>query len=87
MDNYEGSRLLDDLKNYLTLKISEHSLLSSAATENSETAGEIPSDETDADLVRTHATWEWEYLNYLAHTQAERLNKDLNQDFQVLKDC
>ena len=47
MDSYEGSRSLDDLKNYLTLKISEHSLLSSATTENSETAEEIPSDELD----------------------------------------
>ncbi|CAH3184803.1 unnamed protein product [Porites lobata] len=47
VDSYEGSRSLDDLKNYLTLKISEHSLLSSATTENSETAEEIPSDELD----------------------------------------
>ena len=47
MDSYEGSRSLDDLKNYLTLKISEHSLLSSATAENSETAAEIPSDELD----------------------------------------
>ena len=59
MDSYEGSRSLDDLKNYLTLKISEHSLLSSATTENSETAEEIPSEEEeeeeeedDADMVR-----------------------------------
>ena len=55
MDNYEGSRSLDDLKNYLTMKISEHSLLSSATTENSETAEEIPSDDIDADVVRTDA--------------------------------
>jgi len=45
--------LLDDLKNYLTLKISEHSLLSSATTENSETAEEVPSEDTDADMVKT----------------------------------
>ena len=47
MDSYEGSRSLDDFKNYSTLKISEHSLLNSATTENSETAEEIPSDELD----------------------------------------
>lgn len=47
VDRYEGPRSLDDLKNYLTLKISEHSLLSSAITENSESAEEIPSDATD----------------------------------------
>ena len=52
MDSYEGPRSLDDLKNYLTLKISEHSLLSSAITENSETAEEIPSDDVEADMVR-----------------------------------
>lgn len=52
MDSYDGSRSLDDLKNYLTLKISEHSLLSSATTENSETAEEVPSDDTDADMVK-----------------------------------
>ncbi|CAH3015328.1 unnamed protein product [Porites evermanni] len=50
VDSYEGSRSLDDLKNYLTLKISEHSLLSSATTENSETAEEIPSDELDLQI-------------------------------------
>lgn len=51
MDHYEGPRSLDDLKNYLTLKISEYSLLSSAITENSETAEEIPSDDAEADMV------------------------------------
>lgn len=51
VDHYEGPRSLDDLKNYLTLKISEHSLLSSAITENSETAEEIPSDDAEADMV------------------------------------
>ena len=50
MDSYEGSRSLDDLKNYLTLKISEYSLLSSATTENSESAEEIPSDTADSDM-------------------------------------
>ena len=50
MDSYEGGRSLDDLKNYLTPKISEHSLLSSATTENSETAEEIPSDSSDTDM-------------------------------------
>ena len=35
---------IDDLKIYLTLKISEHSLLSSAITENGESAEEIPSE-------------------------------------------
>ena len=34
---------IDDLKIYLTLKISEHSLLISAITENGESAEEIPS--------------------------------------------
>lgn len=52
VDNYDGSRSLDDLKNYLTLKISEHSLLSSATTENSETAEEVPSEDTDADMIK-----------------------------------
>ena len=33
-----------DLNIYLTLKISEHSLLSSAMTENGESAEEIPSE-------------------------------------------
>lgn len=47
VDRYEGTRSLDDLKNYLTLKISEHSLLSSAITEKSESAEEVPSDATD----------------------------------------
>jgi len=50
VDSYEGSRSLDDLKNYLTLKISEYSLLSSATTENSESAEEIPSDIADSDM-------------------------------------
>ena len=50
VDKYEGSRSLDDLKNYLTLKISEHSLLSSATTENSESAEEIPSEASDTDM-------------------------------------
>ena len=50
MDKYEGSRSLDDLKNYLTLKISEHSLLSSATTENSDSAEEIPSEASDTDM-------------------------------------
>lgn len=52
VDHYEGPRSLDDLKNYLTLKISEHSLLSSAITENSETAEEIPSDDAEADMIK-----------------------------------
>lgn len=62
MDNYEGSRTLDDLKNYLTLKISEHSLLSSATTENSETAEEIPTDETDDDMVSKQTLTDIFYL-------------------------
>ena len=49
MDIYEGPRSVDDLKNYLTLKISEHSLLSSATTDNSESAEEVPSDD-DPDM-------------------------------------
>ena len=49
MDIYEGPRSLDDLKNYLTLKISEHSLLSSATTDNSESAEEVSSDD-DPDM-------------------------------------
>ncbi|XP_068705133.1 thioredoxin domain-containing protein 5-like isoform X1 [Montipora foliosa] len=49
VDIYEGPRSLDDLKNYLTLKISEHSLLSSATTDNSESAEEVPSDD-DPDM-------------------------------------
>ena len=53
MDSYEGSRSLDDLKNYLTLKISEHSLLSSATTENSESAEEVPYEAFDSDMQVT----------------------------------
>ena len=59
VDRYEGTRSLDDLKNYLTLKISEHSLLSSAITEKSESAEEIPSDATDMEtqvIKRTFQT-------------------------------
>ena len=48
MDIYEGPRSLDDL-NYFTLKISEHSLLSSATTDNSESAEEVSSDD-DPDM-------------------------------------
>ena len=52
MDSYGGSRALDDLKNYVTLKISEHSLLiSSATTKDSEKAEEVPSDTSHADMV------------------------------------
>ena len=59
VDRYEGTRSLDDLKNYLTLKISEHSLLSSAITEKSESAEEVPSDATDMEtqvIKRTFQT-------------------------------
>ena len=57
MDKYEGSRSLDDLKNYLTLKISEHSLLSSATTENSESAEEIPSEASESDIQASEETF------------------------------
>ena len=57
VDKYEGSRSLDDLKNYLTLKISEHSLLSSATTENSESAEEIPSEASESDIQASEETF------------------------------
>ena len=37
-------RAIDDLKIYLTLILSEHSLLTSAITENGESVEEIPSE-------------------------------------------
>ena len=75
MDSYEGSRSLDDLKNYLTLKISEHSLLSSATTENSETAEEIPSDELDLQVYMQTC------LRLYAHTVIICTKKLLNSDW------
>ena len=43
-ESLHAPRAIDDLKIYLTLKISEHSLMCSAITENGESAEEIPSE-------------------------------------------
>ncbi|EDO34590.1 predicted protein [Nematostella vectensis] len=57
VDRYSGMRSLEDLKNYVKLKIAEHGLLSTVTTDKSETAEEVPPTDTDmdaADLIKPY---------------------------------
>ena len=56
MDSYEGPRTLEGLKNYVQVKIAEHSLLSTVSTDKSKSAEKVPpSEPLEEDMVKKSA--------------------------------